>query len=86
MRPGRLLMLGLVIWAGCANAAEFSNSYLSFLLPNGWTCKLEGTEFVCDPPRAEGERATSIMILTAKQAGTEDTLSKYLQHLERQAS
>jgi len=76
----------LTEWAGSANAAKFSNSYLSFLLPRGWTCKQEeGTEFVCDPPRAEGEPVHSIMILTAKEAGASDTLSEYRQHLEQRA-
>lgn len=63
-------------------AAHFSNSYVAFDLPDGWACKLEETEFVCEPAdEAHGKRAM-IVILTAKEVGKDDSPQLYRQELE----
>ncbi|RVU18479.1 hypothetical protein [Methylobacterium oryzihabitans] len=65
-----------------AGAVEFQNSYLRFELPAGWTCELEKTEFVCNPPHVEGQPVGAIMVLAAKIPGPDDGLGTYRRHLE----
>jgi hypothetical protein len=69
-----------------ALAVQFRSDYLKFELPSGWTCNLEETEFVCEPPHAAGEPVGAIMILTAKFVGAEDTLADFKRHLEQRAA
>lgn len=63
----------------------FENSYVSFRLPDGWTCRRDGTEFVCGPPLPPRSRTNVIFILTAKLIGPSDTLAAYRAHLDRLA-
>jgi hypothetical protein len=70
-------------FAASAHAAEFENGYLSFALPQGWTCDQEETEFVCLPPHPTGQKSHATMILAAKLAGLNDTLSSYQDRLDR---
>jgi hypothetical protein len=77
-----------IIFAACcaiptAHAERFVNSYITFSLPQGWACQLEGDSFVCKPPAPQGKPVSAIMILAAKLAGPQDTLTAYLQHLEQ---
>jgi hypothetical protein len=73
------LQLLLALGAG-AKADVFHSSYLSFELPPGWKCNLEVTEWVCED-QAEGKQKTAIIILTAKEQGSEDRLDLYEDHL-----
>jgi hypothetical protein len=68
------------------HATEFRNSYLRFDLPQGWTCKQEEKEFVCDPPHVQDQPVDAIMILTAKIPGPEDGLADYKRNLESRAA
>jgi hypothetical protein len=63
-----------------ARADVFHSSYLSFVLPPGWKCNLEGEEWVCED-QSEGKQKTAIIILTAKEQGSEDRLDLYEDHL-----
>ena len=78
----RIAALALLAMTTYAAAMEFRSSYLRFELPDGWTCRLEVTEFVCSPPLAAGEKASSIMIFTAKEEGPDDSFTEYRKHLE----
>ncbi|WP_143080765.1 hypothetical protein [Variovorax sp. YR750] len=80
-------MLYMMVCAACMMATmtsygseRFENSYIAFYLPDGWSCKQEGTEFVCSPPGGRRNRP-AIIIMTAKFAGPDDSLSKYVEHL-----
>lgn len=68
--------------AGPAGAAHFKNAYVSFDLPDKWTCGLEGTEWVCKPPTDASGKTAMIVILTAKEVGPTDSPLLYQQHLE----
>ncbi|VTZ26883.1 conserved exported hypothetical protein [Methylocella tundrae] len=69
--------LHLLLAPGASVRAEvFHSSYLSFALPPGWKCNLEGAEWVCED-QAEGKQKTAIIILTAKEQGSEDRLDLY---------
>jgi hypothetical protein len=80
------LLLASYFLLSPALAVQFRNDYLKFELPSGWTCQLEQTEFVCEPPHAAGQPVNAIMILAAKFMGTGDTLGDYKRHLEGRAA
>lgn len=66
-----------------AAAEKFENAYLSFNLPDGWSCQQEGTEFVCRAPNPSNKNNIAIMIMAAKEPGPDDTLAAYMQHLSK---
>lgn len=66
----------LVLFPLISNAKLFQNSYVSFELPPNWDCTLEGTEWVCHS-KYEKNTKEAIIILTAKEAGPNDTLANY---------
>jgi hypothetical protein len=77
----------LLVSAACvmpqANARVFENNYLSFSMPDGWSCILEGTEYVCRPPNPAGKKFAITFIMAAKEVGPQDTLAAYTAHLAR---
>lgn len=56
----------------------FRNAYLSFELPEGWSCRLESTEWICRSEKAN-ESKEAIIIFTAKEVGPADTYPIYEQ-------
>jgi hypothetical protein len=76
----RLLILSGLLFTGPALARPYSTSYLSFELPATWDCELEQTEFVCSETGQTTNRR-SIIIFTAKEQGSEDSLDQYFDHL-----
>jgi hypothetical protein len=79
--PTVVAMLVLPLMAAPIDARQFANSYVSFDLPDDWTCGLEGTEWVCTPPPVTNGKYAMIAILTAKCVGLEDSPQLYKQHL-----
>ena len=77
----RAAILATVLTASAAPAKTFSNSYVSFELPDRWSCTLEQTEWVCSPG-ATSESPQAIIILTAKEVGPSDSLPSYKSHLK----
>jgi hypothetical protein len=78
-----LLMLAMLALASVpAEARRFENSYVSFDLPDDWSCSLEDTEWVCRPPLDAQGRSALVVILTAKFVGPMDSPQTYLRHLE----
>lgn len=71
----------LAVSSAAAGTTHFHNSYVSFDMPDGWTCKVEETEYVCYPP-PPGVRHSMGVILTAKMVGGVDSPQLYLRHLE----
>lgn len=77
----RLLLLSLFLGCSVAQAKRFRNAYVSFELPPNWSCKLEGSEWVCESDFAQKTKE-SIIILTAKEVGPTDSMPAYLAHLQ----
>lgn len=77
---GVFLLTAGAPWAPSA-AKTFANAYISFDLPDAWGCALENTEWVC----TETGRTVSpsIIIMTAKEVGDEDSLDQYFDHLNK---
>lgn len=63
-----------------AHAKVFTNSYLTFNIPDDWDCVLAGTEWVCSPTSKSGQREATI-ILGAKSAGPEDRIENFQKFL-----
>lgn len=77
--------LFLSLSVGMAFGDDFKNSYISFSLPTGWTCKAEETEFVCTPPHLSGQSVSAIMVMTAKIPGPDDNVTAYIDYLKSRA-
>ncbi len=80
-----MLILVLVVILGSsfsAHAVLFRNSYVSFELPDRWSCILEQTEYVCKAQTPGQESKEAVIILTAKEAGPADNLAAYEAHLK----
>lgn len=80
-RLGFVALVGLAA-AQPTNAKEFKNQYITFELPLGWECNLEGSDWVCqrtDP----ATRRDSIIVMTAKLQGEQDSLPQYLAYLKK---
>lgn len=74
------LFLMLAVLPIPSYATLFQNSYVSFELPPNWTCKLDGTEWVC-VSKFEKQAKEAIIILTAKEVGPTDSLQAYQSYL-----
>lgn len=80
----RVIRLVIALWAlsttvlsaVVTEARTFANSYVSFDLPERWGCYPEHTEWVCRISGANGQ-TDALIVLTAKEAGTSDTLGMY---------
>jgi hypothetical protein len=64
-----------------AHGRSFSNSFVTFELPDSWKCNLEDSDWVCNEQTTA--RLNSIMILAAKRIGPGDTMDKYYDYLAR---
>lgn len=87
-RPARNRRLTLILCIffmfamGSAHAKRFANGYTEFELPNGWSCAIEGSEWVCQSENKDRQKE-AIIILAAKQRGPQDTLSEYEAYLKK---
>jgi hypothetical protein len=78
----KALIIFLCLITGVVESKEFSNQYLSFRLPNGWECQLEGTEWVCQSYNKERSKE-AIIIMAAKTRGEKDDLGGYQDFLSQ---
>ena len=81
-RLAESLWLSILAGPSPAAASEFRNGNPRFELPAGWTCGVEETKFVCEPPHVEGQPVSATMILTAKVPGPDDGIAEYKRYLE----
>jgi hypothetical protein len=73
----------LSLWALPAQAQKkFASQYCEFMLPAGWECVLEGTEWVCQSVNQD-RRKEAIIILAAKVRGAQDSLAEYEAYLKK---
>ncbi|MBT4792635.1 MAG: hypothetical protein HON90_13765 [Halobacteriovoraceae bacterium] len=63
-------------------AKRFANGYAEFELPAGWTCIIEGSEWVCQSEDKDRKKE-AIIILAAKKRGAQDTLGEYQAYLKQ---
>jgi hypothetical protein len=76
------LVLLLALTAAGAHAKTFQNSYVSFDVPDDWTCVQEGVAWTCNP-RGAVESKEAVIVLASKVAGPEDNLGTFLNFLKQ---
>ncbi|MBK9294867.1 MAG: hypothetical protein IPM57_10590 [Oligoflexia bacterium] len=78
-------LLGLILLLApySSDAKLFKNAYVQFELPAQWDCSLEGTEWVCSS-KNKIDAKESIIILTAKEVGPQDSFQAYEAYLKTQ--
>jgi hypothetical protein len=74
--------LSFIFFANLVQAKQFSTEFIEFELPPGWSCVLEGSEYVCQSENKD-RRKEAIIILAAKKRGEKDSLESYQGHLNR---
>ncbi|OUR94067.1 hypothetical protein A9Q84_18310 [Halobacteriovorax marinus] len=72
----------LALVSNLALGKRFTNQYSQFELPPGWSCALEGTEWVCQSENKDRKRE-AIIILAAKIRGNQDSLEQYQGYLKK---
>lgn len=77
----RILALFAVLLSFTAQAKEFKNSYVSFEVPDTWTCAQEGVAWTCTP-QGPVDSKEAVIVLAAKVAGPEDNLINFKTYLE----
>lgn len=75
-----ILVLLLALIPFWAEAKEFKNSYVSFEVPDTWTCGQEGVAWTCTP-QGPLDSKEAVIVLAAKVAGPEDNLRNFLTYL-----
>lgn len=66
-------------------ADVFTSQFCEFVLPNGWRCDMEGSEWVCQSVN-EDRKKEAIIILAAKLRGPQDDLPQYQTYLQQAKS
>lgn len=66
-------------------AKRFANQYTEFELPTGWSCAIEGSEWVCQSENKDRQKE-AIIILAAKIRGPQDSLAEYQAYLKTDKS
>lgn len=79
---GVLLISALLTFSTPVFAKIFSNSYVSFELPDEWNCGQEGPSWVCTPKLAKDARET-LIVINAKVSGPEDNLTNFKSYLSK---
>src|SRR5258708_30991350 len=74
-------LLVAVIISSSAQAKLFHNAYVQFELPDRWECNIEGTEWICNSD-SKIDSKESIIILTAKEVGPQDSFPIYENYLK----
>lgn len=77
MRISAFLILALPAFA---SAKTFQNSYVSFEVPDNWTCMQEGVAWTCTP-QSQIQAKEAVIVLAAKVAGPEDNLVNFHTYL-----
>jgi len=76
-----LSAIGLASYAIVQRPSDkFVASFFEFTLPKGWSCALEGTEYVCSVGPAPH---AAIVILAMKYRNSNDSRAKYIEHLKQ---
>ena len=72
----------ILAFSSPAFAKVFQNSYVSFEVPDNWTCAQEGVAWTCTP-QGPAEAKEAVIVLAAKVAGPEDNLGNFLAYLKQ---
>lgn len=76
------ILIAALMFSLGAEAKVFQNSYVSFEVPDNWTCLQEGVAWTCTPQNAV-EAKEAVIVLAAKVAGPEDNLFNFMNFLKQ---
>lgn len=76
MKMKILLPILSLLLSAPAGAKTFQNSYVSFEVPDNWTCIQEGVAWTCNP-QGMIQAKEAVIVLAAKVAGPEDNLNSF---------
>lgn len=76
-----LSLISILILSSLAHAKTFQNSYVSFEVPDNWSCLQEGVAWTCTPT-TPAESREAVIVLAAKVAGPEDNLVNFATYLK----
>lgn len=79
------LIFVLLMLSKLTLADVFTSQFCEFVLPNGWKCDMEGSEWVCQSEN-ESRKKEAIIILAAKLRGPQDDLPQYQAYLQQAKS
>lgn len=74
-----MYILFSILLSATLNAKSFETSYLKLSIPNNWKCQKIETIWSCVDPKQQVKEA--FLVLTAKNAGPEDTLPNFQKSL-----
>lgn len=77
-----LVIPAILLGAASAQAKTFQNSYVSFEVPDNWTCMQEGVAWTCTPQNTMDAKE-AVIVVAAKVSGPEDNLSNFLNFLKQ---
>lgn len=77
-----LIALSIFGFTMSAHGKTFQNSYVSFEVPDNWTCLQEGVAWTCTPS-GPIESKEAVIVLASKVAGPEDNLYNFLNYLKQ---
>ena len=70
-----ILLSALMAFGSLAHAEKFRNAYVSFDLPDNWSCQHEEVTWVCVSNANQPRGKEAVIVLTAKEAGPSDTIA-----------
>jgi hypothetical protein len=82
MKKLNVSLIIAVLFSFSAAAKTFSNTYISFEIPDDWNCVLEGPSWVCTPKLARDAKEV-IIVVNAKVAGPEDNPENFKSYLAK---
>jgi hypothetical protein len=72
----------LLILPAAVHAKTFSNSFLSFTLPDSWVCVQEGVAWACSN-KGPNQANEAVIVMAAKVAAPQDTLASFKDFLQK---
>lgn len=73
----------VLLFSFFAHSELFITSYLSLELPKNWKCLSEGANWVCHNKISRKLAKEAIIVLTAKEKGSKDSVGDYISYLKK---
>ena len=79
------ILIFTLVGTSSSYGKKFSNNYIEFELPNGWSCNKSGLDWYCQSLNQERKKE-AIIILVGKGRLEEDNLKNYTKYLKKKKS
>ncbi len=78
----RLFFSSFFLFGFFSEARIFRSNYVSFQLPDNWSCKKDLATYVCQNKTDKNKKKEAVIIILAKEAGKEDGIKQYIERLK----